>query len=157
MRLRRSMLKSKIHRAVVTRTNLNYDGSITLDPLLMQAADLVPFERVSVLNINNGARFDTYVIEGQAGTGAVELNGAAARLAQPGDLIIVLSYVSVEATAEELAAWQPVIVHVDERNQPVARLESRSEQPVRDEAGPPSGGRQQVTVAVRASAERGDG
>ncbi len=121
MRLQRWLLKSKIHRAVVTRTNLHYDGSITLDPQLLEAADLVPFERVTVLNIHNGARFETYVIEGQRGSGAVELNGAAARLAQPGDLVIVLSYVAVEGTREELTEWRPRIVHVDQHNRPVAR------------------------------------
>ncbi len=121
MKVRRFLLKSKIHRARVTATHLDYEGSITLDRRLMAAADLVAFERVSVLNIHNGARFDTYVIPGGEGTGEVVLNGAAARLAQPGDLVIVLSFVQVEGDPEELLAWRPRIVHVDGENRPGGR------------------------------------
>ncbi|KUK31121.1 MAG: Aspartate 1-decarboxylase, partial [Thermoanaerobacterales bacterium 50_218] len=87
------MLKSKIHRAVLTDANLNYIGSITIDRDLMDAADILPFEKVQVVNNNNGARLETYCIEGPRGSGMVCLNGAAARLAQPGDILIILSYI----------------------------------------------------------------
>ena len=87
-------LKCKIHRATVTDANLNYEGSITIDKALMDAAGILPFEKVGVLDINNGARFDTYVIEGEAESGTICLNGAAARMVQKGDLVIIVSYVS---------------------------------------------------------------
>jgi len=112
------VLRAKIHRATVTDCNLNYVGSITLDPVLLSASSLLPFEKVSVLNINNGARFETYVIEGKGQSGQVILNGAAARLVQPGDKIIVVSYAMV--TMEEAQRHIPHIVHVDEQNRPVA-------------------------------------
>lgn len=110
----RTMCKSKIHRATVTGADLNYVGSITIDPLLMQAADLLEFEQVHVVNINNGARLETYVIAGTPGAGEICLNGAAARLAQPGDKVIVLSY--AQYSAEELASYQPTFIFVDEQN-----------------------------------------
>jgi aspartate 1-decarboxylase len=113
--MRRTMLNGKIHRARVTDANLNYIGSISVDPLLLKAADILPNEKVSVLNINNGARFETYAIEG--GEGEICLNGAAARLAQVGDVVIVLTYVEVED--HEMAAHTPSVVVVDEGNRPV--------------------------------------
>jgi pantoate--beta-alanine ligase len=113
----RTMLKSKIHRATVTDANLNYVGSITLDRDLLEAADIRPYEQVHVVNIANGARFETYALEGPAGEGDVCLNGAAARLAQPGDLVIVLSYAAFEEA--ELEGYVPIIVHVDEANRQV--------------------------------------
>jgi len=116
MKMRRSMLKSKIHRATVTSANIHYIGSITLDPVLMEAADILPYEKVTVLNLHNGARFETYAIEGERKSGVICLNGAAARLAQPGDLVIILTYVDVDAEAEELKEWKPRIVFVDEKN-----------------------------------------
>jgi aspartate 1-decarboxylase len=116
MKMRRSMLKSKIHRATVTSANIHYIGSITLDPVLMEAADILPYEKVTVLNLHNGARFETYAIEGERKSGVVCLNGAAARLAQPGDLVIILTYVDVDAEAKELKEWKPRIVFVDEKN-----------------------------------------
>ncbi|MCJ7654050.1 MAG: aspartate 1-decarboxylase, partial [Dehalococcoidia bacterium] len=88
----RTMLKSKIHRARVTRCNVDYEGSITIDKDLIEAADLLPYEKVDVLNINNGARFHTYVIEGERGSGEICLNGAAARLVAKGDIVIIISY-----------------------------------------------------------------
>ena len=91
-------LKCKIHRATVTDANLNYEGSITIDKALMDAAGILPFEKVGVLDINNGARFDTYVIEGEAQSGTICLNGAAARMVQKGDLVIIVSYVSAVQT-----------------------------------------------------------
>jgi aspartate 1-decarboxylase len=108
------MCKSKIHRATVTDADLNYEGSITLDPLLLEAADIREYEQVHVVNINNGARFETYVIVGEPGSGAVVLNGAAARLVHPGDRVIVISYAAYDDA--ELEAYQPRLVFVDEAN-----------------------------------------
>jgi aspartate 1-decarboxylase len=113
MRTRR-MLKSKIHRATVTDANLNYEGSITIDTDLLALADIRPFEQVFVVNINNGERFETYAIEGPAGRGDMCLNGAAARLAEPGDLVIVMTY--AEYADAELDGFEPIVVHVDECN-----------------------------------------
>ncbi len=110
------LLKCKIHRATVTDANLNYEGSITLDKALMDAAGILPFEKVGILDINNGARFDTYVIEGEKDSGTICLNGAAARMVQKGDLVIIVSYVSL--TPEEAKLWNPTIVKVDSQNRP---------------------------------------
>ena len=107
------MLKSKIHRATVTDADLNYVGSISLDAELMIAADILENEQVAILDINNGARFETYAILG--GKGQVCLNGAAARLVQPGDKIIILTFADFEP--DELVGFAPVVVHVDELNQ----------------------------------------
>ena len=111
------MMKCKIHRATVTESNLNYAGSLTLDPLLIEAAGLFVNERIQVVNINTGDRFETYVISGERGKGAVCLNGAAARLGHPGDLIIAIAYASM--TPEEAKAHVPRIVHVDAHNRVV--------------------------------------
>ena len=108
----RIMLKSKIHRARVTETNLDYQGSITIDRKLMEEADILPYEQVQVLNINNGARFATYAIEGESGE--ICLNGAAARLAAKGDIVIILSYCHVDD--EEARNFTPKLVYVDARN-----------------------------------------
>jgi aspartate 1-decarboxylase len=113
--MRRTMLNGKIHRATVTDANLNYIGSVSIDPLLLKAADILVNERVTVLNLMNGARFDTYAIEGTEGQ--LCLNGAAARLAQVGDLVIVLTYVELEES--ELVSHQPSVVIVDADNRPV--------------------------------------
>ena len=110
----RTMMKSKVHRATVTGADLNYIGSITLDPVLMDLADLMENEQVHVLDIDNGARFETYVIRG--GPGDVILNGAAARLVHTGDRIIVISYAQYDEA--ELEAYAPKVVHVDSRNRP---------------------------------------
>lgn len=110
----RTMLKSKIHRARVTGCNVDYEGSITIDKDLMEAADLLPYERVDVLNINNGARFNTYVIEGERGSGVICLNGAAARLVAKGDIVIILSY--HEVTEVEASTVTPRLVYVDAAN-----------------------------------------
>lgn len=112
--MRRRMMKSKIHRATVTDANLHYVGSITIDRELMEAADLLENEQVAVVDIDNGARLETYVIPG--GPGDMCLNGAAARLVQPGDKIIVISYADYEDA--ELEGFEPRIVHVDELNRP---------------------------------------
>lgn len=114
------MMKSKIHRATVTDANLNYVGSITIDPLLLDLADIREYEQVHVVNINNGARFETYAILGEEGSGDMCLNGAAARLAHPGDLIIVISY--ADYSEAELEQYAPLVVHVDERNRPISEL-----------------------------------
>lgn len=108
------MCKSKIHRAVVTDANLNYEGSITIDEALMEAADLLPYERVQIVNNNNGARFETYVIRGKRNSGTICLNGAAARLVQPGDIIIVISYMIVAENAVQ--EFKPKIIAVDSNN-----------------------------------------
>ncbi|HEX2093547.1 MAG TPA: aspartate 1-decarboxylase [Longimicrobiaceae bacterium] len=110
----RTMCKSKIHRATVTGADLNYVGSITIDPVLMEAADLMEYEQVQVVDIDNGARFETYVIPGVPGQGEICLNGAAARLVQPGDRVIVISYAQYDEA--ELAGYRPTFVFVDEEN-----------------------------------------
>jgi aspartate 1-decarboxylase len=112
--MQRSMCKSKIHRATVTGADLNYVGSITIDPILMEAADLLEFEQVHVLNINNGARFETYVITGARGEGEICLNGAAARMVHPGDKVIVLSYGQYDEA--DMESYRPAFVFVDESN-----------------------------------------
>jgi len=117
--MHRRMMKSKIHRATVTDANLNYVGSITVDRRLMELADIREHEQVHVVNINNGARFETYAIEGTDGD--MCLNGAAARLAHPGDLIIVISYADYDDA--ELDDYAPLVVHVDEQNRPMPVLE----------------------------------
>ena len=114
--MRRTMMKSKIHRATVTAADLSYVGSITIDRALMDDADLLPYEQVHVLDIDNGARFETYVIEGAPDSGEICINGAAARLVQPGDRVIVISYGTYEA--EELGDFEPRTVHVTEENKP---------------------------------------
>jgi aspartate 1-decarboxylase len=116
------MLKSKIHRATVTDADLNYVGSISLDPRLMAAADIREHEQVAVLDIDNGARFETYAILGEPGQ--VCLNGAAARLVHPGDLVIVLTYADFEA--EELEGYEPAIVFVDAENEIVEVVGGRA-------------------------------
>jgi len=110
------MCKSKLHRLTVTETNLKYQGSLTLDEDLMRAGHLLPFEMINVVNVNNGARFETYVIKGERGSGIVCLNGAAARLAEPGDIIIVIS--SSLYSEDELKTYKPCVVFVDEHNRP---------------------------------------
>lgn len=110
----RVMCKSKIHRATVTDANLDYVGSITIDRDLMEAADLLEHEQVHVVNVNNGARFETYVIPGEPGSGEICLNGAAARLAHRGDLVIVISYAQYDEA--ELERYAPTFVFVDEHN-----------------------------------------
>jgi len=117
----RIMLKSKIHRARVTDANIDYEGSITIDKKLMVEADILPYEQVQVLNINNGARFSTYAIEGEDGSGEICLNGAAARLAVKGDLVIILTYCDVNE--EEARDYMPKIVYVNEKNAIVHKLD----------------------------------
>ena len=113
--MNRTMMKSKVHRATITGANLEYVGSITLDRTLMELADIREFEQVAVLDIDNGARFETYAMEG--GPGDVILNGAAARLVQPGDRVIIITYAVYDEA--ELASYAPRIVHVDEANRAI--------------------------------------
>lgn len=112
--MQRIMLKSKIHRATVTDANIDYEGSITLDEDLMEAAALLPFEQVHIYNITNGERFRTYVIKGGRGKGDVCVNGAAAHLAKKGHIIIIASYAGMDE--KEAAVHQPVLVYVDDEN-----------------------------------------
>ncbi len=116
----RIMLKSKIHRAHVTDANIDYEGSITIDKKLMAETDILPYEQVQVLNINNGARFSTYAIEGEKDSGEICLNGAAARLGVKGDIVIILSYCHV--SDEEARDFSPKVVHVDAKNSIVKGL-----------------------------------
>lgn len=110
----RTMLKSKLHRATVTQADLHYVGSVTVDTDLLEAADLLPGEQVAIVDITNGARLETYVIPGERGSGVIGINGAAAHLVHPGDLVILISYAQMEdSQAREFA---PRIVHVDSRN-----------------------------------------
>jgi aspartate 1-decarboxylase len=110
----RIMLKSKIHRATVTGADVNYEGSVTLDPELMRAADILPYEQVHVVDVNNGSRLVTYAIEGAPGAGEVVLNGAAARLVNTGDIVIIISYRDVPEP--DAAAHKPRLVYVDAQN-----------------------------------------
>ncbi|WP_448719345.1 aspartate 1-decarboxylase [Microbacterium natoriense] len=112
--MRRTMLKSKIHRATITGSDLNYVGSITVDPDLLEAADILPHEQVHVVDVDNGARFVTYTLIGERGSGVIQVNGAAARLVHTGDTIIVISY--ADYSREELADYEPTVVHVDRTN-----------------------------------------
>lgn len=112
--MNRILLKSKIHRATVTDASLHYEGSVTLDPLLMEATDIVEWEQVDVYDINNGNRLTTYAISGERGSGTVCLNGAAARLVQIGDLVIICSY--AQYSAQERQKHLPKIVLVDDKN-----------------------------------------
>jgi len=118
----RTLLKSKIHRATVTQADVDYIGSITIDADLMKAAHLVPYEKVQVVDINNGARLETYAIEGEPGSGTIGMNGAAARLIPGGDKVIIMSYAMLDD--HELAEHKPTIVLVDERNRPVSIAEA---------------------------------
>ena len=112
--MNRTMLKSKIHRATVTDADLDYEGSISIDPVLARAADFVPFERVEVYNITNGERFSTYIILAEPGSGVISVNGAAAHKANPGDRVIICTY--AELAQHEVANFKPKLVYLDEGN-----------------------------------------
>lgn len=112
--MQRTLLKSKIHRATVTDADLNYEGSISIDESLLDAADILANEQVAVVNVNNGARFETYAIKAPKESGTIQLNGAAARLVQPGDVVIILSYATYSEI--EMADHEPRIVKVDAKN-----------------------------------------
>jgi aspartate 1-decarboxylase len=123
----RIMMKSKIHRARVTQADLHYVGSVTLDPLLMEAADLLEGEQVAIVDITNGSRIETYVIPGVRGSGVIGINGAAAHLVHPDDLVIIMSYGIV--TDLEARSLEPMIVHVDEANR-IVKLGNDPAEPV---------------------------
>ncbi|MFD0942630.1 aspartate 1-decarboxylase [Savagea faecisuis] len=126
----RNMLNSKIHRATVTEANLNYVGSITIDRDLLDAANMLPNERVQIVNNNNGERFETYIIEGERGSGVICVNGAAARLVQPGDIVIIMSYMMMK---DEVARnYEPVVCLVDECNRIIQNIEERAHATVED-------------------------
>lgn len=113
----RRLMKSKIHRATITSADLHYEGSLSVDEDLMDAADLVEFEEIQVVNVNNGSRLSTYVIPGARGSGVIQLNGAAARLGMPGDLVILISY--ADYSEQEVAHHHPRVVFVDDQNRMV--------------------------------------
>lgn len=115
--MKREMFKSKIHRATVTDANLHYEGSITIDKDLMDLANIKTYEKVDIYNITNGARFSTYTIDGKRGSGEICLNGAAARMVQPGDMVIIVSYGIYDE--EELENHNPIVIQVDEKNRPI--------------------------------------
>jgi aspartate 1-decarboxylase len=115
----RRMMRSKIHRVTVTRTDLHYEGSITVDANLLEAADMLPYEAVWIWNVTNGERFETYTLTGARGSGEICLNGAAARKATPGDLIIIATFSWMEEQAAR--RWDPIVVMVDGRNRPHAK------------------------------------
>jgi aspartate 1-decarboxylase len=125
--MRRTLFKSKIHRATVTDADLDYEGSVTVDPLLMHAADIAPYERVHIWNVTNGSRLETYALAGQSGSGVICINGAAARHAQRGDRVIIATFAEVEEA--EVRSWKPVVVRVDAQNRIV-------EGPAEEIAGP---------------------
>ena len=115
MPLKRSLFKSKLHRVTVTHADLTYEGSVTIDETLLQAADILPYERVHIWNASNGSRLETYALPGAPGSGVICINGAAARHAQPGDIVIIATF--AEAVDEaEARSWKPIVVRVDSRN-----------------------------------------
>jgi aspartate 1-decarboxylase len=116
--MKRILFKSKIHRATVTDADLDYEGSVTIDASLMRAADILPYERVDIWNVTNGSRLQTYALPGEPGSGVICINGAAARLAQRGDKVIIATF-SEAIDDAEARAWKPIVVRVDDRNQPV--------------------------------------
>ncbi|HJP75957.1 MAG TPA: aspartate 1-decarboxylase [Pseudonocardiaceae bacterium] len=144
----RTMLKSKIHRATVTTANLHYVGSVTVDEDLMEAADLLAGEQVSIVDVTNGARLDTYVIPGERGSGVLGINGAAAHLVHPGDLVILISYGLMDAA--EATAYRPRVIFVDGRNKIVAAGADPGHAP--EGSGLVSGGLSRVEIDL-ASAE----
>ena len=123
----RIMMKSKIHRATVTQADLDYVGSVTLDAALMEAADLLDGEQVAIVDITNGARIETYVIPGPRGSGVIGINGAAAHLVHPGDLVIIMSYALLDDA--EARAVKPTVVHVDEHNR-IVKIGNDAAEPV---------------------------
>jgi aspartate 1-decarboxylase len=117
--MRRSLFKSKIHRATVTDADLAYEGSVTIDAELMRAADILPYERVQLWDVSNGSRLETYALEGEPGSGVVCVNGAAAHHVRPGDVVIIATFAEAESEAEA-RAWKPTVVRVDAANRLVA-------------------------------------
>lgn len=120
----RQFLLAKIHRATVTDANIHYEGSLTVDALLLEASGIRPYEKVHVVNVTTGARFETYVISGPAGSGVIALNGGAARLGQPGDLVIIMAYALLSEA--EIASFRARVVLVDDRNRVVSVVEGKA-------------------------------
>jgi aspartate 1-decarboxylase len=127
--MRRTMFKSKIHRATVTQADLHYEGSVTVDTDLLRAADILPFEKVAIWNVTRGSRIETYALEGPARSGVICINGAAAHLNQPGDLVIIATFAEVDEA--EARAWKPTVVFVDEKNRQVLEGEGEVAGPER--------------------------
>lgn len=127
--MRRILFKSKIHRATVTQADLDYEGSVTIDQDLLKAADILPFEKVAVWNVTRGTRLETYALEGESGSGVICINGAAAHLNQPGDLVILATFAEVEEA--ELAHWKPKVVFVDGKNRAVPGITEEIPGPAR--------------------------
>jgi aspartate 1-decarboxylase len=123
------MLKAKIHRATVTRSDLDYEGSIEIDSSLMEAAKLLPFEQVQVWNVTNGERFTTYAVPGAPGSGTICINGAAAHRARVGDLVIIAAFAILDQA--EARSWKPTLIFVDEHNRPIALSDKRRKQKLR--------------------------
>jgi aspartate 1-decarboxylase len=115
--MRRILFKSKIHRATVTQADLDYEGSVTIDVNLLRAADILPYEKVAVWNVTRGTRLETYALEGEAGSGVICINGAAAHLNKPGDVVILATFAEVEEA--EVRGWKPTVVFVDGQNRMV--------------------------------------
>lgn len=131
--MERTLLKSKIHRATVTQANLNYMGSVTIDEDLMDAANMCEWEKVAIVDINNGERLETYIIKGARGSGEICLNGAAARKVAPGDLVIIISYINV--AEEDCRDWDPIRLFVDADNKIMDRAGGPPYPPMRDSKG----------------------
>ncbi|WP_223639079.1 aspartate 1-decarboxylase [Corallococcus sp. EGB] len=127
--MRRILFKSKIHRATVTQADLDYEGSVTIDKDLLQAADILPYEKVAVWNVTRGTRLETYALEGESGSGVICINGAAAHLNQPGDLVILATFAEVEEA--EVANWKPTVVFVDGKNRAVPGIKEEIPGPAR--------------------------
>jgi aspartate 1-decarboxylase len=127
--MRRILFKSKIHRATVTQADLDYEGSVTIDRDLLRAADILPYEKVAVWNVTRGTRLETYALEGEAGSGVICINGAAAHLNKPGDLVILATFAEVEA--HEAAGWKPTVVFVDAKNRIVPGVKEEIPGPAR--------------------------
>lgn len=130
--MRRILFKSKIHRATVTQADLDYEGSVTIDVDLLRAADILPYEKVAVWNVTRGTRLETYALEGPSGSGVICINGAAAHLNQPGDLVILATFAEVEEA--ELAGWKPTVVFVDGKNRIVPGIKEEIPGPQRRSA-----------------------
>jgi len=117
--MKRTLFRSKIHRATVTQADLDYEGSVTVDQVLMRAANILPYEHVHIWNVTNGSRLETYALEGEAGSGVICVNGAAAHHAHPGDIVIIATFAEA-ADEAEARAWKPTVVRVDGKNRIVA-------------------------------------
>ena len=127
--MRRILFKSKIHRATVTQADLDYEGSVTIDQHLLRAADILPFEKVAIWNVTQGTRLETYALEGEAGSGVICINGAAAHLNKPGDLVIIATF--AEAEEQEARHWKPTVVFVDAANRIVPGIQEEIPGPAR--------------------------